>query len=353
MSRPWRVIARKEFRSIFQERTILLAIVIQVFVAGFSSFLVVGLAGLVDPDALPSRLAPEVAVNDSLGGARFFAEEGIRLRPFSTNEEALDDLAAGRADAAILVEDPGGETRPLRLRLLLPDGELRTTITIVQVKRALESYERDLRAQREHRLEFEPVYVDTQAKAGSYAFVYSILVPLLVFLPVILAGALVADTMTEEMQRGTLPLLLVSPATPGDVVAGKLAANVAFAPLLAAAWFALLALNGLHAPLAGIAGILVLTTALASIMAALAAGIAMATKDRNKAHILYATTLFFLLGLSLALPTNPVNAVALLAAGSATPGAWLLVAASGALAVASLAALAWILRVRLPAAAAA
>lgn len=350
--KPWLVLARKEMQGVLRERTILLAIVIQVFVAGFSSFLVVGLSGLVDPDSIPTRLTPDVAVNGSPNVTLHLERAGLGVIHYPSDRDALAGVQVGRADAALLVPDPGNETRPVRLRLVLPDGELRTTITLVQVKRALEEYERELRTSREARLDFEPLYVQTNAKAGSYAFVYSILIPLLVFLPVILAGALVADSMTEEMQRGTLPLLLVSPATPGDVVAGKLAANVAFAPVLAAAWFALLALNDLHAPLVGIVGILIVTTAFATLMAALAAGIAMVTKDRNKAHILYATLLFFLLALSLLLPVNPVNAVALLAAGSATMDVWLVVAGSVLTAAASVAALSFVLRVRLPAAAA-
>ncbi|HEX2023021.1 MAG TPA: ABC transporter permease, partial [Candidatus Thermoplasmatota archaeon] len=61
--KPRWVIARKEFAGVFTERTILLAVVIQVFVAGFSSFLVVGLSALVDPQAFPSAARTEVVLN--------------------------------------------------------------------------------------------------------------------------------------------------------------------------------------------------------------------------------------------------------------------------------------------------
>jgi hypothetical protein len=95
-----------------------------------------------------------------------------------------------------------------------------------------------------------------------------------------------------------------------------------------------LGLNGLPVPLAGAIGILVMATAISYLLGLLACGIALLTRDRNKAHVTYASAMFLLLGLSLALPVSPVNAVALLAAGSAHTGVWLLVGALVAAAIA-------------------
>lgn len=338
--KPRWVIARKEFNSIFHERTILLAVVIQVIVAGFSSFLVVGLSALVDPSSFPSQTQAHIALNPlAMEDDDLKAYLGsARLVPIGTTSdvEVWDLFYEGRVDGAIFLLPPEGdaEAEPVRLRVVLPESDIRTTLTLVQVKDALEGYERDLREAREARVAYDPVYVDNEAKAGSYAFVYSLLIPLLIFLPVVLAGALCADSITEEVQRKTLPLLLASPATPADIVDGKLLANAAIAPLLAIAWFLLLGLNGLTVPLSGALAILVLATAIAYLMGLLACGVALATRDRNKAHVVYASLIFLLMGLSLALPVSPVNAVALLAAGSAGPGAYAVVAGSVVLALA-------------------
>lgn len=336
--KPRWVIARKEFASIFQERTILLAVVIQVIVAGFSSFLVVGLSALVDPSSFSSQTEAHIALNplaaqdQNLTG--HLGASGFTLIGASSDVHAWDLFYDGRVDGAIFLLPPeeDADAEPIRLRVVLPESDLRATLTLVQAKEALENYERQQRAQRDARIAFDPVYVENDAKAGSYAFVYSLLIPLLVFLPVVLAGALCADSITEEVQRKTLPLLLASPATPADVVDGKLLANAAIAPLLAAAWFLLLGLNGLTVPPGGALAILVLATAIAYLMGLLACGVALATRDRNKAHVTYASLIFLLMGLSLALPVSPVNAVALLAAGSPSAGAYAVVAGSVALA---------------------
>jgi ABC-2 type transport system permease protein len=329
--KPRWVIAQRELAGVFKERTILLAVVIQVVVAGFSSFLVIGLSALVDPEAFPAGGGSVILLDDTAASDRDLVRaldaSGIHwlppgaLGPGEHNDAAIwDAYTRGLADGALFLAPPATAGGPMSVTLVLPEGDIRTTLTLTLVKKALESYERELREARSDRLDFDPVYVEADVKAGSYSFVYSLLVPLLIFLPVVLAGALCADSLTEEVQRKTLPILLASPATPADVVEGKLLANVAVAPLLAVAWFLLLALNGLPVEPLGAVGILVLSTAIAYLLGLLACGIALATRDRNTAHVVYASLMFLLLGLSLALPVSPINAVALLAAGSAHAG---------------------------------
>lgn len=341
--KPRWVIAERELKGVFKERTILLAVVIQIVVAGFSSFLVVGLSALVDPSAFPLQSRTSIALdgdaaNDTLllvhltdAGMLPVIEDPATGNQL-TEAEVWNMYTRGEVNGALFAQSGSGDI--VNLTLVLPSGDLRATLMLSQVKQALEGYERELREQRAERLVFDPVYVENDARAGSYSFVYSLLIPLLVFLPVVLAGALCADSLTEEVQRKTLPLLLASPATPADVVEGKLLANCAVAPLLATAWFLLLGLNGLTVPLVGAIGILVLATAITYLLGLLACGIALLTRDRNKAHVTYASAMFLLLALSLGLPVSPANAVALLAAGSAHAGVWVLVSSLVAAAVA-------------------
>jgi len=344
--KPRWVIAQRELAGVFKERTILLAVVIQVVVAGFSSFLVIGLSALVDPEAFPISGGTLMILDQDAANDTALVDElqraGILVVPISapfdgfegtSDADVWNAFIRGGAQGALFAQ-PLLEDGVRNLTLILPEGDLRTTLTLSQVKKALEGYERGLRAENTARLAFDPIYVDNDAKAGSFSFVYSLLIPLLVFLPVVLAGALCADSITEEVQRKTLPLLLASPATPADVVEGKLLANVAVAPILATAWFFLLGLNDLTVPWQGALGILVIATAMSYLLGLLACAIALLTRDRNKAHVTYASAMFLLLGLSLTLPVSPVNAVALLAAGSAHAGVWTIVLALVAAAVA-------------------
>ena len=63
------IIAKKEFRGLINERTILLAVLLQLFIAMFSSFLMVGLTSMYDPSSLSkyssSRYSIAYAGNES------------------------------------------------------------------------------------------------------------------------------------------------------------------------------------------------------------------------------------------------------------------------------------------------
>ncbi|MBW3581716.1 MAG: ABC transporter permease [Euryarchaeota archaeon] len=321
-------IAKKEFVGIFRERTILLAIVIQVFVAAFSSFLVVGLSALVDPSAIPDYTEPVVATNGTSRAAEVLAAEGLDVRYYDSDENARAAFTQGAADALMLVRGPLDENGTFDVELVLPESDMLATLTLTQVKNALEVYEKELREERDGRLVQEPLYVEGDIAAGQFSFVYALLIPLLVFLPVIISGGLSADSLTEEVQRGTLPLLLVTPANATQVVEGKILANTAITPLLVVAWFGLLALNGFSIPWSGLFFITVLATALAWIGGILAAAIALAVRDRDRAQVLFALAFFLVLGLAMLLPVSPVNAVTLLAADSVHRGVHLVVLGS-------------------------
>lgn len=318
MRAAW-VVARREATASIRERTILLAVVIQVLVAGFSSLLVTGLAALSDPDSLPAGRSVSVSTNATGPLRDRLLEAGIEVVPHATADEALLAFERGATDAALVLfapPEPGGVAR---VTLVLPESEITGTLTLVRVREALEAHERELRIERRDRLEAEPLYVDAPAAGGAYGFVHSLLIPLLVLLPVILAGGLVADSITEELSRGTMDLIRSTPARLSEVLLGKLAAAVVLVPVLTGVWLALLAANGFRAPLLGALEIVVLATALAVLAGVLAHAVALATRDRERAQSAYALLFFLLGGASLLLPVDPLNAVALLAAGSATP----------------------------------
>jgi len=326
-------IAKREWRGILQERTILLALGVQVVVAGFSGVLATGFEALLDPGATHTNSEPLVAVNGTALPhdleARLLAAN-VRLQREPDDARAWALFRAGQADAVLLVH---GE-EPMNVTLGLPDGDLRAAITLARLKAALQVEEQSLRDARAARLLVVPVRFDTQASGQAYEFTHALLVPLLVFLPVVLAGALIADALTEEVQRGTWALLLSTPATPAAVVEGKLLAHGSLALLLGAAWLGLLGLNGNPMAPQAVLAILALVGASTLLMGALGTWLALGARDRNRAHLLYATTFLLLLALTTLLPVTPVNLVARLSAGSADARAYAIV---GALSVAALA----------------
>lgn len=319
------LVARREFATLGREKTIVLALLIQLFIAAFSSFLLVGLVSLYDPAAVAgSGIAIGVAGNASGTVVTAIGDEGPwRLVEYDGADPAEAAFAAGEVDALLLAdEEPSGR---LVVEALVPDESVRSTVVVVELRAALEALERERRLALAGRLDRPPVPLpDVPTVPPTFGFTYTVLLPLLVFLPVFISGSVAADAITDELDACTLELLRVSPLSAVEIVEGKMLAMVALVPAQAGAWLLLLRLNGTL--VAGPLAILVLATAIGTIVVALGSGLALALRDRQSAQLVYSVAVIGLFVAASALPETPPNAVAKLAIGSATPATLAMVA---------------------------
>ena len=308
-------IARREFGSLSREKTIVLAILIQVVIAGFSSFLVVGLTSLYDPDASSERI--EVAVTGEEADALVAAAgevETLRARQFEERAAARSAFDRGGVDAVLHATSRDDR---IAVSASVPQSSLRKTVIVVQLRAALQRLERTDRAERSEFLSVDPLALPPQADASPYfGFSYVVVLPLLVFLPVFISGAVVVDSLTEEIERNTLELLRVAPVSLGGIVEGKAGLLAALAPLQVALWIVLLELNDI--PVHRIALLVTLTAALAVLAVSFAAALALAIPVRQRAQLTYSLGALAAFAAAAALPEHPATTVALLAIGSAT-----------------------------------
>ncbi|HUR25316.1 MAG TPA: ABC transporter permease [Candidatus Thermoplasmatota archaeon] len=320
-------VAGKDLRDILRERSILASLVVQLFVAGFSTFLSVGLTGLYDPASVEAFPRAEVGYAGPAGeGFDDYLVSGRNLQVVPTTAEAgLQAFRDGRL--AALVEEtvdpgdgPGNGTRSVTL--LMADGTLQTTLLLTQVKGLLQDYEHDLRVAEQGRLQQQVLRVEAPAggRAASFGFTYGTLLPLLVLTPIFLSGAIAGDAFVQEAQTRTLLLLRASPLSVTAMLAGKLLVPVVLAPAQVLLWVGLLRLNGIAVQ--GLGAVLLLTMMLALLLASL--GIALATWVRKEGQVQasYALVVLLLAVASLLLPHDVLNLIALLASGTPPPSAW-------------------------------
>jgi ABC-type Na+ efflux pump permease subunit len=328
-------IARREVASLRSEKTIVLALAIQLFVAAFSSFLVVGLVSLYSPSG--GGFTPTVAVagNASEDVLRAASDPGgggaADLRRYPGITEARSAFRAEQVDAVLLANETGEGA--VRVTALVPEGDVRTTVVVVAVRDTLESLERTLRDEfaRQGRLP-ETVPVPQNVPTSPYfSFTYTVLVPLLMFLPAFISGSIAVDSLTEEVQRGTLELLLVAPVDLSTVVDAKVLSAATLAPAQALLWVALLSANG--TAVANPLGLGVVVAGVATALVVGGAGIALATPDRRQAQFLYSSGVLGTAVVASLLPEHPANTVAKLAVGSATTATWVAVAGYATLGV--------------------
>jgi len=324
-------IARRELAVLRAEKTIVLALGVQLFIAAFSSFLVVGLVAMYDPSAAEGATVETAVTGETVADLERAAAEvpGVTATAYDSEAAAMDAFEAGAVDAVLVGERAGGR---VEVTAVAPDSSVETTVIVVQLRDALRAYERAERERRAADLVAEPLPLPERAGSSPYyTFTYTVLVPLLLFLPVFISGSIAVDSLTEERDRGTLELLRAAPVSPAGILDGKALAAAGLAPAQAAVWLGLLRLNGV--PIAAPGALLALVGALSALVVGVALAIAIAAPDRRAAQLLFSTALLALFGVAALSPIDPANAVARLAIGSADPGLYAGVAAAAALAV--------------------
>jgi ABC-type Na+ efflux pump permease subunit len=332
---PRVTIARRELGSLRKEKTIVLALALQLFIAAFSSFLVVGLVSLYDPGQVGGAEV-DVAVTGDAAEDLIRASEEVRgvdaqfYRSEETAIRAFQEYRATGIDAVIVAE-----TRDERVfvRAVAPDSNVQTTVVVVQLRDVLRSFERAERTDRAAFLTSTPLELPPETDSSPYfGFTYTILLPLLLVLPVFISGSITVDSVTEEIDRGTLELLRVAPVTLHDVVDGKLAAAAGLAPIQAGLWIVLLELNGTS--VANATALVALVAGLALLVCGLGAAVALVSPDRRAAQFLYSIAVLFVIGGTTLLPHGPVTAAARLGIGSPATADFLAVAGVAVLAIA-------------------
>jgi len=319
-------IAGRELAGLRAEKTILLAIGIQLFIAMFSSFLVVGLVSMYDPGALDGAQVEVAAAGDAVDDLERAASEvpGASVTAYPDADAARGAFERNAADAVVVTTRR--ESGRVSAVVTAPDATVETTVIVVQLRELLRTYELNERDARAPFLEDSPLPLPERSDTSPYfTFTYTVLIPLLVFLPVFISGSLVVDSITEEIDQGTMELLRVAPVTLAEIVDGKAAAAIGIAPGQALIWLLLLEANGTS--VANVGPILALMTALTTLVVAVAVGISAVAPDRRAAQLLYSVAVLVLFGGATAMAGGPANAVARLAIDSADAATGVLVVA--------------------------
>lgn len=322
------IIAKKEFRGLLNERTILLAVLLQLFIALFSSFLMVGLTSMYDPSSLSkySHYRYSVAYTGNESELLTYLRASPDFRVYTMDlSTAVAALEQRKLAAVIYVPDTRPDAPdPVKITLYTVQNDLQSAIVDVKLKDIFLKYEQTLRQIRQGRLDIQPLPLQIPAPAGGgdfYEFVYGLLIPLLVFMPAIISSALVIDLITEEYQHETLETLVSTPITFPEMVWGKVLACGVLVPIQAGTWLVLLMVNGIAIQNAGL--ILLQVTVASLILIMIGTLVALHYRERTAAQFIFSTGLVVVILLALAVPSNPLNLLTRLAVGAAGPEQWL------------------------------
>ena len=306
-------IVRKELRSLAQERTILIAFLIQLFIASFSSALLSGLIAVYDPDAikLSEQLRPRIGVVSEPDHPviKFLEAHHARVSVYDQIESAAQARTEGRLDAVIDI------TAESALDLYLPASETQATLLKMILRRPLKQYEQLLREQHGIDMRFQ----DLQGQSPtSFEFRYGILVPMLMFFPAFVAGGIVIDTISQELTDRTLETLWSAPLSLNAILLAKATAAVLVAAGQCVLWLGLLRFNGVIVQNWGwVVAVALIGSMLIAVVATL---IALAFQDRERSQFVYALFIVTAASLSTFLSLSPIALISRLAVGDAYVG---------------------------------
>ena len=325
------LVAKKELLGLSSEKTIVFAILLQVFIAMFSSFLMVGLTAMYDPEAIEGYSTVAYGVGyagaDSALIGEFEKRDDLILHRMDLSQ-ALAALRDRKVSAVVYVpETPPDAEGPVMVTLYLIQNDLQSSVINVKVKEVLQGYEKELREVRADRMTAFPVELNFPDSGGGenfFEFVYGLLIPLLVLLPAIVSAALIIDLITEEYQRRTLETLMSTPVTFAEMIWGKIVACEVLVPIQAGAWLLLLGLNGIEVDNA--AAILLHASAGGLFLILLGALVGLHYRERTSAQFIFSTALVVVFLFVMAAPYNPLNLIVRLAVDTADPVHWLILA---------------------------
>nr|WP_209622214.1 ABC transporter permease [Methanolobus bombayensis] len=322
-----KTVAKKEFKDLLKEKTFILAIVIQLFIASFSTFLVIGLTSFYDPTALGD--VDIEGVNIGVVGTeddelyKVLIDNNVRTYLYDDFIPAYGDFFDRRIDAIIVTPlGTAGGTDLLNVDIYLPKSEIKATVVSLQLKEPLEEYEQSVRDVRTQRLpgyspiDFNIIERGRFASSTFFEFVYVALLPLLVFTPAFISGGLIIDFITEEYERKTMDLLLASPASLLEIVSGKALLAILIVPLQSFVWILLLSMNRISVN--NSLQILLVVTMIAAVLVFSSTMIAVFFRDRGVAQLLYSLVLIFLFMSSYLFTNSPLNLVSRLSINSIT-----------------------------------
>ena len=306
------ILLKRELRSILKEKTIVFAIVIQFFIASFSSIILVGVMAFYDPSSIgeSSRVTFSMGVVNDTGGRMrsYLREDRISVRSYPDLPAAEEAFRAGQVDAIILI--PESHSGVVDMKLFLPTLDIKKTIILLKLNGPLKKYENYLREANGVRLNYQ----ETKGKSNTtYEFLYSVIIPILMLFPALIAGSIVIDTVSEEFENKTFDTLVSAPVSLGQIFASKLSAAVITVIVQVIMWSALLRFNGL--PIQKPALVIPFAVMIAIMVCFVAALISLYFKDRERAQFVYSIVLVTGVGGSYFLDASPVSLITRLAAG--------------------------------------
>lgn len=316
---PFWAVVKRELWTVIRDRTILISILIQFFIASFSSGLFLGVLQLYDVDTILRFSGRSIRIGVVNAGenqlSSLITKHGMTVVSFETLEEAQAGFY--RSEAVAIIDSPKAADDITEIKIYLPESNTVSSIVRMVIQEPLKEYENSLRIEQGVDIR----YTDLQGEPSiSFEFLYSVLLPLLMFFPAFVAGSLAIDALTEEFENDTMDTLLSAPLTVHGMINAKVSSVVILAVVQCSLWLTLLKLNGID--IQNTVWVFLLALIVSGITSMSAALGAVLLRDRERSQFMYALLLLTAIALSNLLNVSPITILSRLAIGDYYTSGW-------------------------------
>jgi ABC-2 type transport system permease protein len=316
---PFLAVVKKELASVIRDRTIVISLLLQLFIASFSSALLLSMLSLYDSDTIlrfsGSRMKFGVVNSSDNTLGSLMSKHGLQTFQYATLSSAQE--AYYRGEVLAIVDTPQAANGLTEIKLYLPESDTVSSLVRLVIQEPLKQYENVLRTQKG----IDVRYADLKGRPStSFEFVYSVLIPLLMFFPAFVSGSMTTDSITEEVENNTLQTLLSAPLTINRLVGAKMTSSVILAIVQCMAWLTLLQWNRISIQNPG--WILLLAVIVAGITSTFAALSAVLLRDRERSQFIYSLMLLTAVAVGTLLNLSPIVTLSRLALGDAYTSGW-------------------------------
>ncbi len=333
-----RIIAWREFKAMMREKSFALILVFEILLVSSSAFLSVGYNILTSPESSEflEGMRNVVYVGLVTESRREFSQPlqraGIAYFQYDSLLNAEDDLRSGVLDA-VIIGDVDLRDEHNVITVYMPSNTPKMGLIRLSLKRFFLDVEERLRNVKMliytpdlELLEYEEA-ADTRT-ARHFEVFYIFTVPLLFFMPAIMAGSLMVDSLSEEFESKRILNLVTAPLKYKTIVYGKCLAAFAVTLPHCLIWLALLSFTDFkpHNPL----GILAAFTLYTCFFIAAGAATALRVRGNRGSQMTY--TVLAVASIALFSPSanafpallkfSPAHVLTNLALGAGTASMW-------------------------------
>jgi len=284
------VLSKKDLIRIIKNESFLFVILSQILVISLTVSTITTFPQILSGARVPERMMSLAVV----GNEEFLSALGdlnIALYRYDSIGMAAENYDLGYHYAIVECDFHPEGTEPILVRVYVPK-DVRSSILISRLKDVLNQREKEIRTLRAKKVrpDLEVISIEEiPSESRESALIFTLLLPLFFLSTVVLAGTLMINILSHEIERKTIETLLAAPISRFMLAFSKSLTCIILVPVQVLLWIIVLAFNGFRTE--NVIPLLILSVSYAMVFTSLALIAVLIAKRRDPAQNIFTLAL--------------------------------------------------------------